>query len=113
MFSEGCHLIDRAVALLGKPRKLTGFIRHDSSFSDGLADNTLAVLEYDEAIAEISLACFRSNGASYRFLEILGTNGSVRVQPYANPSRLTVDLVAAAGPYKAGPQVIKPPAPPG
>jgi predicted dehydrogenase len=113
MFSEGCHLVDRAVAVLGKPRKVTGFIRHDSPVADGLADNTLAVLEYDQAIAEISLAGFRSNGTPYRFLEILGTNGSARVQPYAYPSRLSVDLVTAAGPYKAGVQVLEPPPPPG
>ena len=30
MFSEGCHLIDRATALLGKPSKVSGFIRHHS-----------------------------------------------------------------------------------
>ena len=113
MFSEGCHLVDRAIAVLGKPRKVTGFIRHDSPVADGLADNTLAVLEYDQAIAEISLAGFRSNGTPYRFMEILGTNGSARVQPYTYPSRLTVDLVDAAGPYRAGPQVLEPPAPPG
>ena len=47
MFSEGCHLIDRAVAVLGKPRKVTGFLRHDSPIADGFADNNLAILEYD------------------------------------------------------------------
>ena len=113
MFSEGCHLVDRAVAVLGKPRKVTGILRHDSTIADKLADNTLAILEYDHAIAEISLAGFRSNGTPYRFLEILGTNGSARAQPYAYPSRLTVDLVQAAGPWKAGAQVFEPPAPPG
>jgi predicted dehydrogenase len=113
MFSEGCHLVDRAVAVLGKPRKVTGVLRHDSTIADGLADNTLAILEYDHAIAEISLAGFRSNGTPYRFLEILGTNGSARAQPYTYPSRLMVDLVEAAGPYKAGIQVSESPPPPG
>jgi predicted dehydrogenase len=113
MFSEGCHLVDRAVAVLGKPRKVTGIIRHDSTINDGLADNTLAIFEYDHAIAEISLAGFRANGTPYRFLEILGTNGSARAQPYAYPSRLMVDLVDAAGPYKAGQQTIDTPPPPG
>lgn len=113
MFTEGCHLVDRAVAVLGRPRKVTGILRHDSTVPDGLADNTVAILEYDTALAEISLAGFRSNGTPYRYLEILGANGSVRAQPYAYPTRLTVDLVEAAGPYKAGPQRLEPPAPPG
>ncbi|MEX2262953.1 MAG: Gfo/Idh/MocA family oxidoreductase [Bryobacteraceae bacterium] len=113
MFSEGCHLVDRAVAVLGKPKKVTGFLRHDSTLHDGLADNTLAVLEYDHAVAEISLAGFHAHGSRYRFLEILGTNGFARVQPYSFPSRLTVDLSEAAGPYKAGEQALEPPPPPG
>jgi len=106
MFSEGCHLIDCAVAVLGKPRKATGFLRHDGTLPDGLADNTLAILEYDHALAEISLAGFHPRGASHRFVEIAGFNGSARLQPFTFPSRLTVDLAEAAGPYKAGMQTI-------
>ena len=113
MFSEGCHLIDCAVAVLGKPRKVAGFLRHDGTLQDGLADNTLAVLEYGHALAEISLAGFHPRGASHRFVEILGFNGSARFQPFTFPSRLTVDLHEAAGPYKAGMQTIDVPAPPG
>jgi len=113
MFSEGCHLVDRAVAVLGKPLKATGFLRHDSPIPDNLADNTLAILEYDRAVAEISLAGFHRNGNRHRFLEIVGTNGSARMQPYTFPSRLLVDLAEAAGPYKAGEQTVEVPAPPG
>jgi predicted dehydrogenase len=106
MFSEGCHLVDRAVEVLGKPVKASGFLRHDSPIPDKLADNTLAILEYDRAIAEISLAGFHKNGNRHRFLEIFGTNGSARMQPYTFPSRLTVDLADAAGPYKSGEQTF-------
>jgi predicted dehydrogenase len=113
MFTEGCHLVDRAVAALGKPPKVTGIIRHDAHHPDRLADNTLAILEYDRAIAEISLAGFHPRGTAHRFLEMIGTNGSARMQPYAFPSRLLVDLAEAAGPYKAGQQTILIPAPPG
>ena len=107
MFSEGCHLIDRAVALLGRPKKATGFLRHDGAPADKLADNDLAVLEYDHALAEISMAGFHPHGALYRYLEILGTNGSARMQPYTFPSQLMVDLAKPAGPYKAGEQKIE------
>jgi predicted dehydrogenase len=113
MFSEGCHLIDRAVEVLGKPKRATGFLRHHSPLDDDLADNTLAVLEYDRAIAEISMAGFHAHGNRYRFLEITGTNGFARVQPYSFPSRLTVDLTEAAGPYRTGEQTLEPPPPPG
>ncbi|HUQ92759.1 MAG TPA: Gfo/Idh/MocA family oxidoreductase [Bryobacteraceae bacterium] len=112
MFSEGCHLVDRAVALFGKPNNITGFLRHESRLRDGLMDNTLVVLEYERAMAELSIASFQPNGGSYRKLEIVGSNGVALVQPYA-PLRLMVDLKEAAGPYKAGPQVLQPAAPPG
>jgi len=112
LFSEGCHLVDRAIALFGKPQKITGFLRHESPINDGLADNTLAIFEYPHAMAEISVASFQPNGGKYRRLEIVGSNGVALVQPYA-PLRLLIDLKAAAGPYKAGEQVIQPPAPPG
>lgn len=113
MFMEGCHLIDRAVDLLGKPVRATGFMRRDSPAADGFADNTLAVLEYAGAMAEISMAGFQERGGLYRFLEVHGTNGFARMTPYTFPSRLTVDLAKAAGPYKAGAQTIEIAAPPG
>ncbi len=112
MFSEGCHLIDRATALLGKPTKVTGFIRHHSPIADGLADNSLVVLDYPSAVAEISLAGFDPLGNQHRYVEILGTNGSAKAQPFA-PVRLTVELKKSAGPYKAGLQTLEPPSPPG
>ncbi len=108
MFSEGCHLIDRATALLGKPTKVTGFIRHHSPIADGLADNSLVVLDYPNAVAEISLAGFDPLGNQHRYVEILGTNGSAKAQPFA-PVRLTVELKQAAGPYDAGVQTRVPP----
>ena len=112
LFSEGCHLVDRAVALFGKPDKITGFLRHESPIQDGLADNTLAIFEYQKTLVEVSVASFQPNGGRYRRLEIVGSNGVALVQPYA-PLRLMVDLKEAAGPYKAGEQLIPLTNPPG
>jgi predicted dehydrogenase len=106
MFSEGCHLIDRATALLGKPLKITGIIRHHSTLADGLADNNLVLLEYPNAIAEISLAGFDPNGNSHRYVEILGSGGSAKVQPFTG-SHLTLEIKGE------GVQTLSPPEPPG
>ncbi len=113
MFSEGCHLVDCAVAVLGKPRKAIGFLRHDGPFDDRFADNTLAIFEYERAMADINITGFHPRGAPHRYVEIRGSNGSARLQPYTFPSRLTVDLASAAGPYQAGANVSEIPAPPG
>lgn len=106
MFSEGCHLVDRATALLGRPVRVSGFLHHHSRLQDNLADNCLMVLEYPQAVAEISLAGFDPQGNEHRLLEIQGTNGTVRVQPYTS-TKLTIQLRDAAGPYAAGQQTIQ------
>ncbi|MFN7939382.1 MAG: Gfo/Idh/MocA family oxidoreductase [Bryobacteraceae bacterium] len=101
MFELGCHLIDRATDLLGAPTRVTGYLWHHGKENDSLADNTLAVLEYPRATAEISVAAMHPHGNSYRTVEITGTNGSVTVRPFT-PYRLTSHLRNAAGPYPAG-----------
>jgi predicted dehydrogenase len=106
MFELGCHLIDRAVDLLGKPRHVTGILRHDSPIDDKLADNTLAVLEYHRGMAEIRISAFQPHGDHYREIEILGSNGKASVMPFS-PLRLMIDINDAAGPYKAGVQHIE------
>lgn len=101
MFSEGCHLIDQATALFGKPEKVKGFLHHRSSLQDGLMDNALVVLEFKNAIAEISMAGFDPNGNEHRYLEVLGDNGVMRAQPFWTV-HLHTELQKAAGPYPAG-----------
>lgn len=101
MFELGCHLIDRATDLLGQPVRVTGYLWHHGAEGDTLADNTLAVLEYPNAAAEISVAAMHPHGNSYRTVEITGDNGSATVRPFT-PYRLVTDLGKAAGPYPAG-----------
>jgi predicted dehydrogenase len=101
MFELGCHLIDRATDLLGKPTRVAGHLWHHGPYDDQLADNALAILEYPRATAEISIAAMHPNGNTYRTVEITGTNGSATVRPFS-PYRLISDLKNAAGPYPAG-----------
>ena len=112
MFSEGCHLIDRATALLGKPTWVQSFIRHHGFNDNNLADNNLVVLEYPHVLAEISMGGFDPHGNQHRYVEVIGTNGSANASPFA-PACLKVHLKAAAGPYKSGEQSFISPDPPG
>jgi len=106
-FELGGHLVDRAVDLLGRPKKVNSFLRHDTSIADKLADNTLVVLEYDRALAVISSAARMYGTDEHRSFELIGAEGSVMVQPAesARP-RMRVGLRKAQGPYKAGWQEI-------
>ncbi|MBI4891745.1 MAG: Gfo/Idh/MocA family oxidoreductase, partial [Acidobacteria bacterium] len=81
MFEMGAHGVDIVVRMLGTPRRITPFLRHDGAFQDSFQDNTAAVLEYPKAMAVIVTSALHPNGAAHRVLEIFGTNGSAVVQP--------------------------------
>lgn len=105
MFELAGHLIDPIVRLMGRPRKVTPFLRHDGPFADALKDNTLAVFEFDRALAIVHGAAINPVSGRYRALEIQGTNGCAIVNPIEPPA-LTIDLDKPAGPYARGPQKV-------
>ena len=104
MFELGCHLIDAVVRTLGKPEKVTPHLQRRGG--DDLADNCVTVFEFAKAQAIIMSATIQPNAFAHRSFEILGTNGTARVQPIEPPT-LTIDLAKAAGPYKSGAQQIE------
>ncbi len=101
MFELGSHMIDAIVRLLGKPARITPFLRTDAGPGDTLKDNTLAVLEYPRAIATVASATMQPSAGPYRALEILGTLGTATLRPIEPPT-LALELVRAAGSYPAG-----------
>lgn len=109
MFEQGCHLVDAVVRFLGKPIKVTPFLKHHGAPADRLADNTVAVFEFPRALGIITSAPLQPNAGPHRFLEVVGANGTARVQPLEPPG-LTLDLARAAGPYRAGRQEVNLPA---
>jgi predicted dehydrogenase len=112
MFELGGHVIDRTVELLGRPRKVQSWLRHDTSTADKLADNNLAVLEYDKALAVIAQSAKMAGSGDHRSFELIGTDGTIMVWPEASPPRMRVHMRNPQGPYKAGWQDISlPPQP--
>jgi predicted dehydrogenase len=90
---------------------VTAFLRHDSPHNDRLADNTLAVFEFERALAEIHSSAQQPSGGAYRTFQIQGTNGTITVRPIEPPS-LEVHIKVAAGPYRAGRQKLEIPTEP-
>jgi predicted dehydrogenase len=86
MFELGCHLLDGVVALLGAPRKVTPFLRADGGIADGLADNTVAVFEFDRAAALLESAAMEVEPFPHRNLCVYGTKGSVIIEPLEPPA---------------------------
>lgn len=109
MFELGSHLIDIVVRLLGRPDKVTPYLRHHGKFDDLLKDNTIAIFEYPKAMAVIQSATLQPGSGPHRGIEILGTNGTAVVRPI-EPAVINIDLAKAAGPYKEKAQNVPVPA---
>lgn len=101
MLELGCHLIDMIVLILGDPKTVTPFIRHDTDIDDTLADNTLAVLEYDRAMATVEVSAREPHAGGGRRFKVVGSKGSITLEPLEAP-RARLALQEAFGEYKAG-----------
>lgn len=107
MFELGGHQIDRVVDLWGTPKSVRPWLRHDTGFPDKLADNTLAVLEYEQGLAVVSSSARMPGHTPHRSFEIIGTDGTVLLQPLERDCKMRVTLRQARGPYKEGTQVVE------
>jgi predicted dehydrogenase len=106
LFELSGHVIDRVVEVLGRPRTVKSWLHHDTSVPDKLADNCVAVFEYDKALAVVTQSAKMSGAGDHRSFEILGTDGSFVLNPESNPPRMQVNMRRPQGPYKAGWQNI-------
>lgn len=105
MFELGSHLVDATVRLLGRPSKVTPFLRHHGLAEDALADNNVAVLEYARATAVLTNTALPTGAGWPRSFEVLGTRGTARLSPL-EPGELELDLLEASGPYRKGLQKV-------
>lgn len=80
MYIFGSHLIDLIVSMLGRPDKVTPFLRKSQQFPD-LVDNGFAVLEYPNAVATVRAALIEVEGFRRRQLVVCGDEGTFEVKP--------------------------------
>jgi predicted dehydrogenase len=112
MFNLGCHLIDALITVLGKPEKVTAYVRRTRQHQDNLADNQLAVFEFPKATATIRSAVMEVEGGKRRQFVVCGDQGTVDIRPL-EPPRLLLALSQARGKYKEDYQEVRLPRMPG
>lgn len=105
MFELGCHVTDLVVGVLGKPAKVTPFVRHSGSADDGLSDNMLAVFEYERATATVRSSALEVEGGARRQLVVCGSEGTFHIQPLDSPSA-RVALSVPRDSYRKGYQDV-------
>lgn len=105
LYDLGGHMLDQIVWLLGRPQRVSAFLRHDDALAPDFHDNTLAVLEYPRALATVDIAAMETPPPARRF-EVYGAYGSAAMEPFEPASSLRLCLDAARAGYVQGEQRI-------
>jgi predicted dehydrogenase len=106
MFELGCHVIDLAIGVLGRPDRVQAIARHSGPQQDGLLDNMLALLEYPQASATVKSSAIEVNGGARRHFVVCGSRGTFHIQPLDAPN-VVYTLDRDRGEYKQGTHEIK------
>ena len=104
-FELAGHAVDQVVWLLGRPQKITTFLRNDSPDVPGFVDNTLAVYEYERAFGMIDMSALEPSPPARRF-EVYGTRGSAIMQPFDNAKDIRLCLTEAQAGFVKGEQIV-------
>lgn len=101
MYILGSHMVDLIVYLLGEPDKVTSFLKHTHLDHVDFADNNLAVLEYEKALARIYVSSVEVNGWGRRQFMVSGSRGTVQILPIENTCAMTyADRDISTKPYE-------------
>ena len=110
MFNLGCHFIDFIVFLMGRPQKITPFLKSAPGYPCGVRNNCLAVLEYAHATATIRACSKEVRGGSHRRLTVCGTKGSIDLSPIerfdGRPLEMRLTLREGNAEYEAGEHIL-------
>jgi predicted dehydrogenase len=105
-YDLGGHMLDQVVWILGRPEKVTAFLRNDSGVVPQFSDNTLGVFEYEKAMAWVDIAAMEPRPMARRF-EVYGSQGSaLLLEPFEPGHAIRLCLEAAAGGFKQGEQRV-------
>lgn len=86
MFFLGCHSLDMIMQLMGTPDKVVPFNRSSGYENDGAQDSCFAVFEYQNGVATVRSSGVEANGYYERTLKVVGTKGTIKVQPLETPT---------------------------
>jgi len=99
------HQLDQVVWLLGRPEKVTSFMRNDVSGIEGVIDNGIAIFEFENANAILDITAMETRPAARRF-EVYGTKGSAIMEPMEPAESIRLCLDGARGGFEAGVQDV-------
>ena len=106
-FDLGGHMLDQVVWILGRPVKVTSFLRNDTGSVSAFQDNTLGVFEFENALAFIDISAMETRPMARRF-EVYGSQGSaIIVEPFEPGLQIRLCLAESKDGYQEGEQIVK------
>ncbi len=106
MFNLGCHLIDFILPMLGRPQRITPFMKSTAGAAASAYNNCLTILEYPHATVTLRACDVEIDGINQRRLKICGTKGSIDLCPLerfdGEPLRMQLRLKESNAEYAAG-----------
>ena len=110
LYNLGCHIVDVAVGLLGKPRGVYTYLTSVAGYDETTGNNAVAVLEYPHAFAIIRASSKDPASNPGRRFRVVGTNATVDVWPAerfdGKPLVMELTLANAIPGYDAGHHVV-------
>ena len=101
LYDLGGHMLDQIVWMMGRPERVTPYLQSATSSTRDFMDNTLAVLEYSNALVTLDIAAMEPRPMARRF-EVYGTEGSAIMEPFEPAEQLRLCLSEAKGGYDEG-----------
>ena len=106
LFELLCHLMDIVVAVLGRPDRVTSFLRNERGAVPAFRDNTAAVFEYDNAMAIVESSSLEVSAFPSRRFEVYGTRGSIVMEPLEPEPEVRLCLDRARDGFSEGWQSV-------
>lgn len=106
LFELLCHLVDIVVAVLGRPDRVTSFLRNERGTVPAFRDNTAAVFEYDNAMAIVESSSLEVSAFPSRRFEVYGTRGSIVMEPLEPDPVVRLCLDGARDGFSEGWQTV-------
>jgi predicted dehydrogenase len=110
MFNLGCHLIDLIITMLGRPEKITPFLKSAPGWPDSVKNNCLTIMEYPNCTVTLRACSLETDGIARRRFKICGTKGSVELCPLerfdGQPLLMDLFLKEAIPGYVAGAHTV-------
>jgi len=100
-------VLDQIVWLLGRPTRVNTVLHNEATAElPSYADNTVAVLEFEHALAVVEIAAMEPSPTARRF-EMYGTRGSAILEPFDPVRTVRLTLREPVANFAAGEQVLQ------